>query len=195
MIEVEFGLFSLGEEDAVAPGADAGLVVAIADGFVHGEDAELMQEPSDEGVFAEDGGNSRGDGPGGGRGEDAALPEVVVAEVLGVDGLAAQAVAKGEAQGEGTDAVEAHDDDGLGNGGDGPGLRVEAGVDGPEDFAGEGRVVGDGGGEVVDIDVGVLDEVDHFQGDGRDGRQSRGGDDVLEQVLVHAQIPSPSLGG
>src|SRR5690606_17684259 len=143
--------------------------------------------PAEEGLLGLDEPGALADAAGGGGGVERAFPEVEVVEALAAGGL--EVVDQREAQGERLDAVEPEDDQGVGDGGDGVGLAVEGGVDGLEDLARQRGVVLNGRGDLADVDVGLLDEVDDLQSDRGQAGQPRRLKHTVEKLLVHHQTP------
>ena len=148
------------------------------DGFVvraqrlrHGQHAEVLEQSAEEGFLGLDHAEFLGEIARRRGGVEAPLPERE--QVEGLLAAVREVGHEAEAEREGLDAVEPEHDQGVADGADGVGLAVKAGIDGLEDLGGQRRVVLDRVGDVLDVHVVLLNEIDHFHRDRRQARQPR----------------------
>ena len=104
---------------------------------------------------------------------------------------ARQVVHQREAQRQRLNAVEPQHHQRVADRADRMRLAVETGVDGLENLGRHRRVVLDRLGNLLDVDVLLLDQIDHFQRDrGKTGQPGRL-EHFFEQFLVHELPPRP----
>ena len=184
---VEMLVFELDQLAVVFAGLGEELVVLLAEGLAHGEHAQVLEQAAEERLLLLDEAHLLGEGLGGGGGVQAPLPEREVVEALAAGFL--EVPDEGEAQGEGLDGVEAEDDQRVADGRDRVRLAVEGAVNGLKDLAGEGGVVLDGAGDLLDVDIALLHEVDDLESDRGEAGQPRRRQHTVEHLLIHAWRP------